>query len=155
MGLINAVKAFQKGKKGHTIETDTAGAAAAGEWLSAAGFLFADRPRPPATPRCQPAGDESTPAHLLASASGSQTLFIKVNLLANLQTEKECKSKTNIHKFTSGAACFLLFILLSLICETANELADPINEALRNPFDIPLQNNNIRNRAGGARLFIL
>ncbi len=54
---------------------------------------------------------------------------------------------------------FLLFTLLSLICETANELADPINEALlpwlRNPFHIPLQNNNIRNRAEGARLLIL
>lgn len=107
LGLINAVRAFQKGKKGHTIETDTAGGAAAGEWLSAAGFLFADRPRPPATPRCQPAGGESTPAHLLASASGSQNLFIKVNLLANLQTEKEYKSKKNINSHVG--------LLLSLV----------------------------------------
>lgn len=55
--------------------------------------------------------------------------------------------------------CFYLSSLLSLFCETANELADPINEALLpwlgNPFDIPLQNNNIRNRAEGARLLIL
>lgn len=101
LGLINTVKAFkktyQKDTKGHTIETDTAGAAAAGEWLSAAGFLFADRPRPPATPRCQPAGGESVPARLLASASGSQNLSVLTNtqviLLVNLQTEKNIKAQ--------------------------------------------------------------
>lgn len=42
----------------HTIETDTVEAAVAGEQLSASGFLFDDRPRPPATPRCRKAGGE-------------------------------------------------------------------------------------------------
>lgn len=58
-----------------TSGTGTAGGGATGEWLWDAGSRSGDRPRPPATPKCQPAAGDRAPAHLLTSASVSQNLI--------------------------------------------------------------------------------
>lgn len=64
-------------KKGWTLtsETDTEAGGATSEWLWVAGSQSGDRPRPPATPRCQPMADDRALGHLLTFASVSQTLM--------------------------------------------------------------------------------
>lgn len=57
-----------------TSRIDTAGGGATSEWLWVAGSRSGDRPRPPATPRCQTAAGDRAPAHLLTSASVFQSL---------------------------------------------------------------------------------
>lgn len=64
-------------KQGWTLTsgTDTAGGGATSEWLSVAGSPSGDRPRPPATPRCQPVAGDRALGHLLTFASVSQNLI--------------------------------------------------------------------------------
>lgn len=57
-----------------TSGTGTAWGGATSEWLWGAGFLSGDRPRPPATPRCQPLASGQAVVHLPTFALVSQSL---------------------------------------------------------------------------------
>ena len=64
-------------KEGWTLtsETDTEAGGVTSEWLWVAGSQSGDRPRPPATPRCQPRAGDRALGHLLTFASVSRTLM--------------------------------------------------------------------------------